>query len=177
MNTQSSSNNLAVAVSSQNPGTSVENSTFMGQGSYPTSQKNMIVNNTQSGMGVAELISQSMNGNSSASLWDTIQASKWLLVKLKDVNNLQQFSRVYLMFTSTRIVLYCPCNTYYSFYQLNGNTLRAEGWNGTNNNCDVNNDQEVTDYIFYANMLKLKGQDIVFYYNSQVQLAEFKPYY
>jgi hypothetical protein len=118
-----------------------------------------------------------MSGRSSVSLWDTIQGSKWLLVWLNGVNNLQQFSRVYLMFTSTRMVLYCPCNTYYATYQLKGNALKAEGWKGTNNRCDVNNDRRVTDYIFYANILRQKGQNIAFYYNSQAQLAEFKPYY
>lgn len=130
-------------------------------------------------MGVAELISTSMSGGLSGgrSLGDVVQGNKWLLVWLNGVSSLQQFSHVYIMFTSTRIVLYCPCNTYYATYQLQGNALKAEGWRGTNNRCDNNNDRRVTDYIFYANNLKLKGQNLAFYYNAQAQLAEFKPYY
>jgi hypothetical protein len=75
------------------------------------------------GVGVADLISQSMSGG--GSVGEVVQGSKWLLVWLNGVSSLQQFSRVYLMFTSTRMVLYCPCNTYYATYQLQGNALKA----------------------------------------------------
>jgi hypothetical protein len=84
---------------------------------------------------------------------------------------------VYIIFTSSKIILYCPCNTYYTNYQLQGNSLKGLAWMGTSNQCDINNDRSITDYVFNSNILRQKGNNLAFYYNSQVELAEFTPYY
>jgi hypothetical protein len=75
------------------------------------------------------------------------------------------------------MVLYCPCNTYYASYTVQGGTLSPGKWTGTNNQCERNNDRAVTDYIFYATHVQQKGENIVFSFRGQAQLAEFKPYY
>lgn len=103
--------------------------------------------------------------------------NKWLLIWLNGVNSLQQIGVVYIIFTPAKIILYCPCNTYYTNYLLEGNSLRGISWKGTSNQCEFNNDRRVTDYIFYATALRQRGKNLAFYYNSQAALAEFQPYY
>lgn len=48
---------------------------------------------------------------------------------------------------------------------------------GTQNQCDNNRDSELTNYIFYSNRIKANGNNLVFYFSTQVKAAEFQPYF
>lgn len=105
-------------------------------------------------------------------------SNKWLLTWLNGINTLSpDFTHVYLIFTTSRIILYCPCNTFYTAYQFQGNNLIGLKWQGTKNQCDVNRDNIITNFIFYSTAVRQSGEDIVFYYNSMAKMAEFRPYY
>jgi hypothetical protein len=149
----------------------------------PTVNQPVLPSNTQdvpSESNITDLISKGMNSDATPSLplSQFILSNKWQLIWLNGISNLpQSFSRVYVIFTSAKIILYCPCNTYYTDYQLSGNSLTGINWIGTKNQCDVNKDNQITDYIFHSNVVRQSGEDIYFCYNAQAKLAQFQPYY
>jgi hypothetical protein len=100
--------------------------------------------------------------------------AKWLLLSLKGLTRVPDLLvRTYLIFTADRIVLYCPCNTFYTEYKLLGNLLLGLSWSGTRNQCQNSQDNLVTDLLFYSKIVKQEGQRLGFYYSEQVKMAEF----
>lgn len=116
--------------------------------------------------------------NVAVPLSEFLQTGKWLITWISGItyvpSNLQL---VYLIFTSAKIILYCPCNTYYTNYALNGNTLTNIQWTGTQNQCQNSQDNLVTGVIFYSKLVKANGNNLAFYYNNQIKMAEFKPFF
>lgn len=62
-------------------------------------------------------------------------------------------------------------------YKLKGNNLEGINWTGTKNQCQNSQDHFVTDLLFYCKILKQNGQKLAFYYNEQLKMAEFEPFF
>ena len=109
---------------------------------------------------------------------DFVQTGKWQVNWLSGLSYIPPTLRmVYLIFTSTKIILYCPCNTFYTNYVLRGNVLGEINWTGTQNQCQNSQDNMVTDVVFYSKMVRANGNNLGFYFNAQVKMAEFKPFF
>ena len=105
-----------------------------------------------------------------------VQQGKWFVEWINGYSAIPSaLSRTYLIFTESKIILYCPCNTYYTNYALEGSKLVGVEWLGTSNRCSRNRDREVTNFLFYANTLvpRPAGDTLAFFFNTQAKLIEF----
>ena len=85
-------------------------------------------------------------------------SNKWLLTWLNGISSLPvEFTHVYLIFTTSRIILYCPCNTFYTSYQFQGSSLAGLKWQGTKNQCEQDRDSLITNFIFYSTAVRQSG--------------------
>lgn len=85
-------------------------------------------------------------------------------------------ARSNLVFTFNRIILYCPCNTYYTTYRLDGSTLKDLAWTGTKNQCRGSLDDLLTNLVFYSRVVKQQGDNLAFFFDQKLKMVEFKPF-
>jgi heat shock protein HslJ len=112
------------------------------------------------------------------SLSEFIQQAKWAIQWMNGYSFVPSLlQRTYLIFTDSRLILYCPCNTYYTTYRLQGDTLTDLSWSGTKNQCSDSQDELITNLVFYSKIIKQQGQLLAFYYSQQIKMTEFQPFF
>lgn len=45
------------------------------------------------------------------------------------------------------------------------------------NQCDINKDSQITNYIFNSNAVRQSGENIFLWFKNQAKMAELTPYY
>ena len=76
-----------------------------------------------------------------------------------------------IVFTANRIILYCPCNTYYTTYRLDGNYLKDTAWAGTKNQCKGSLDELLTNLVFYSKVVKVEEGRLVLFFDQRLKMA------